>query len=72
MAILSTKVILPCSIQEAWDLVTTVEKYTWRSDLSKTEKINERQFVEYTKDGYVTNFTITKSEPYKQIGRAHV
>ena len=66
MAILSTKVILPCSIQEAWDLVTTVEKYTWRSDLSKTEKINERQFVEYTKDGYVTNFTITKSEPYKR------
>ncbi len=66
MAILSTKVILPCSIQEAWDLVTTVEKYTWRSDLSKTEKINERQFVEYTKDRYVTNFTITKSEPYKR------
>ena len=33
--------------------------------MSKIEVINENQFVEYTKDGYQTTFTITKTEPYK-------
>lgn len=61
MAVLSTKVILQCNIQKAWDIVTSVEKYTWRSDLSKTERLNERQFIEYTKDGYATTFTITNA-----------
>ncbi len=61
MAVLSTKVILQCNIQKAWDIITSVEKYTWRSDLSKTERLNERQFIEYTKDGYATTFTITKA-----------
>ncbi len=66
MAILNTKVILPCNIQKAWDIVTSVEKYTWRSDLSKTERLSERQFVEYAKNGYATNFTITITEPCKR------
>lgn len=66
MTVLSTKVFLQCNIQKAWDVVTSVEKYTWRSDLSKTERLNERQFVEYTKDGYATTFTITVEEPCKR------
>ena len=33
--------------------------------MSKIEIINENQFIEYTKDGYPTKFTITKAEPYK-------
>lgn len=66
MAILNTKIILPCSIQKAWDIITSIEKYTWRSDLSKTERLSERQFVEYTKNGYATNFTITITEPCKR------
>lgn len=28
--------------------------------------INEKKFIEYTKDGYATIFTITVSEPYKR------
>ena len=36
------------------------------SDLSKTEIINEKQFIEYTKDGYATTFSITTIEPYKR------
>ena len=34
--------------------------------LSKIEILNENQFVEYTKKGYATNFTITVIEPYKR------
>lgn len=49
-----------------WETVVSLEKYEWRSDLSKIEVISENQFIEYTKDGYGTTFTITKSDPYKR------
>ena len=35
-------------------------------DLSKTEIINDKQFIEYTKNGYATTFTVTVVEPYKR------
>ena len=34
--------------------------------LSKTEIINDKQFIEYTKNGYATTFTVTVVEPYKR------
>lgn len=49
-----------------WDTVTSLEQYEWRSDLSKIEVLNEMQFVEYTKEGYATTFTITAVEPCKR------
>ena len=56
-----------CDIHKVWDVVTSVERYsTWRSDLSKTKILNEKQFVEYTKKGYATTFTITVIEPYQR------
>lgn len=39
---------------------------SWRSDLSKIEILNENQFIEYTKDGCMTIFTITIREPFKR------
>lgn len=30
------------------------------------EVISEKQFIEYTKDGYPTTFTVTVVEPYKR------
>lgn len=66
MAIVNRKVLFPCSVEKVWNTVTSLTDYAWRSDLSKIEVLNERQFVEYTKDGYATTFTITVSEPYKR------
>lgn len=66
MAISNIKAIFRSDIHKVWEVVTSVETYTWRSDLSKTEILNERQFVEYTKKGYATNFTITAIEPYRR------
>lgn len=66
MAITSKKAILSGNIQKVWDTVTSVERYTWRSDLSRTEILNEKQFVEYTKEGYPTTFTVTLCEPCKR------
>ena len=54
-------------IRAVWKIISEVDHYsTWRSDLSKTEAINEKQFIEYTKEGYPTTFTITVAEPYKR------
>ena len=66
MAISNIKVSLPCDIQKVWKAVTSLEDCTWRSDLGKIEIVNENQFIEYTKDGYATTFTITVKESYKR------
>lgn len=66
MAISNIKVSLPCDIQNVWEAVTSLEDCTWRSDLGKIEIVNENQFIEYTKDGYATTFTITVKESYKR------
>mgnify|MGYP005767644285 CR=1 FL=1 len=60
------KTRIQSDIHTVWEVVTAVENYTWRSDLSKTKILNEKQFVEYTKGGYATNFTTTIVEPYKR------
>lgn len=60
------KATLPCDIQRVWEVVTSVEQYAWRSDLSRTEVRNEKEFVEYTKDDFATRFTVTAAEPYRR------
>lgn len=66
MAVSNIKARIQGDIQTVWDTVTSLEKYQWRSDLSRIEVLNEKQFVEYTKDGYATTFTITVFEPLKR------
>lgn len=67
MAISNITAIIDNNIHKVWDIVFSVDKYSvWRSDLSKTEIINEKQFIEYTKDGYATTFSTTAVEPYKR------
>ena len=66
MAVSNIKATFQNNIQKVWETVTSLENYAWRSDLSKIEILNENQFVEYTKKGYATNFTITVIEPYKR------
>ena len=65
MAISNIKAVFQSDIQKTWETVTSLTEYAWRSDLSKIEIINENQFIEYTKEGYATTFTITEKEPYK-------
>ena len=54
------------NIQKVWETVTSLVNYEWRSDLSRIEIIDEKQFIEYTEDGYATTFIITASEPLKR------
>ena len=66
MAVSNIKAVFQSNIQDVWNIVTSLENYQWRSDLSKIEIINEKQFVEYAKNGYATTFIITASETFKR------
>ena len=66
MAVSTIKAVFPANVQGLWEIVTSLENYQWRSDLSRIEVLNEKQFVEYTKEGFPTTFTITAMEKYKR------
>lgn len=66
MAVSNIKAVFQSDIQTVWDTVTSLTQYAWRSDLSRIEILNETQFVEYTKEGYATTFTVTVSDPCKR------
>lgn len=51
-----------CDKEKIWNVVTDNTNYTWRSDLSKIEILDDKHFIEYTKKNYPTYFTITKKE----------
>ena len=61
------KALINSDIHKVWQVGLKVEKYkTRRRDPSKTEIINEKQFIEYTNGDYATRFTVTVVEPYKR------
>ena len=67
MATSNIKALIPSELRQVWDFVLDIENYAaWRSDLCKTEVISDKQFIEYTKDGYPTTFTVTLIEPYRR------
>lgn len=66
MAESTITVTLSADVQSVWNIVTSLENYQWRSDLSKIEVSNEQQFIEFTKDGYATTFTITTTNPLER------
>ncbi len=62
MATSNVKASFSCDIQKVWDIVTSLENYSWRSDLSRVEVISENRFIEYAKGGCATTFTVTAVE----------
>ncbi|MEZ2792438.1 SRPBCC family protein [Proteus terrae] len=66
MATLNIKATLQCDIETLWRVITSTENYQWRSDLRSIEVINDHKFIEHTKDGYSTIFTVTGKVPYQR------
>ncbi len=54
-----------CDKDKLWDVITDNSNYSWRSDLSKIEVIDDIHFIEYTKNNYPTYFTITSKKKLK-------
>lgn len=57
------KTTIPCDLEKIWKIITSLQDYAWRSDISNIKIVNDHQFIEYTKDGYATTFTITVKAP---------
>lgn len=66
MSVSTVKATFQGDIKNVWKIVTDLENYSWRSDLSKIEIIGENKFVEYTKDGFTTTFTVTVNEQFSR------
>ena len=71
MAASNIKALIPGELCKVWKFVLDIENYAaWRSDLSKTKIIGDKQFIEYTKNDYPTTFTVTPdSAKLKMIQR---
>ena len=52
-----------CPVERVWQTVTDLSNTAWRSDLKRVEVLDDAHFVEHTKSGYATNFTVTACEP---------
>ena len=57
------KEILPCDMETIWAVITRRRDTGWRSDLDRVEWEDDTHFVEYTKGGTATRFTVTASHP---------
>lgn len=67
MAVSTIKAEFQCEAEKVWEIVTSLENYSWRSDLDKiVVTVPGKEFEEHTKDGYVTKFRITAFDEYKK------
>lgn len=65
MTITKIEAVFNEKVETIWDIVTSLKVVSWRTDVSKIEVLEEqKKFVEYTNEGYPTNFVITKFEPW--------
>ena len=55
--------VLPAKVEQVWQVVTSLEEYTWRSDIKEVRQMDAMRFVEYTKAGFYTVFTVTAQSP---------
>ena len=55
-----------CPVERVSQAVTDLSNTAWRSDLKRVEVLDEAHFVEHTKSGYATNFTVTACEPLRR------
>ena len=61
------KEMMNSDIDKVWEILLNVKNYSkWRSDISKTEVIDDHKFIEYNNEGYATTFITTFIEPYKR------
>ena len=63
MATSRVTVRFPCPVERVWQIVTDLSNTAWRSDLKRVEVLDEAHFVEHTRGGYATHFTVMACEP---------
>lgn len=67
MAVSNQKATFAADVKEVWDVVVSLTAYSWRRDVADIQVLKPgKQFIEYTKDGFSTIFTITAFEPCRR------
>ena len=62
MATSQVTVEFSCPVETLWHTVTDLEHTAWRSDIERVEVLDAAHFVEHTRSGYATRFTVTACE----------
>lgn len=66
MTITKIEAVFDEKVETIWEIVTSLRDVSWRTDLSKLDVLEDQhKFIEYTKQGFPTNFQITTFEPWK-------
>ena len=65
MAVSNVTVYFSCPVERMRQTVADLAHTAWRSVLARVEVLGELRFIELTKSGYATNFTITACEPLR-------
>ena len=55
--------LLPYPPERVWAVVTDLDRWQWRSGLSRLDHTGEDDFTEYDKNGFSTRFTVTDRRP---------
>ena len=55
--------LLPYPPERVWAVVTDLDRWQWRGDLSRLDHAGEDAFTEYDKSGFPTHFTVTARRP---------
>ena len=55
--------LVPYPPARVWAVVTDLDCWQWRSDLSRLDHVGEDAFTEYDRSGFPTRFTVTERRP---------
>ena len=61
MAVSKAAAHFPYPVEQVWQAVTNLIHTAWRSELARLDVLDGSHFVEHTKSGYATNFTVMAS-----------
>lgn len=58
--------VYDADLKTAWDVLTSREDVSWRSDLKKIEyRAGNHDYVEHSHDGYQLGYVVTEERPYE-------
>lgn len=63
---ITIKSLIQADLASVWFSVTSLNDCSWRRDIKTIEVSDDRHFKEISRDGYITNFTITVVEPFRR------
>ena len=59
----TTAALLPYPPERVWAVVTDLDHWQWRRDLSRLDHAGADDFTEYDKNGFPTHFTVMERRP---------